>query len=65
MVLGQKEQVGKGSEEGEYLEYYSNPDKKWHKLKTKLMTLRIKGGRTKKKSVGKIKRNCLLTTWKK
>lgn len=48
MVLGQKEQAGKGSKEGEYLEYYNNPDKKWHKLKTKLMTLRIKGGRTKK-----------------
>ena len=49
MVLGQKEPEGKGRVEAEYLEYYNNPDKKWQKLKTKLMTLRIKGGRTKKK----------------
>lgn len=48
-MLGQKEPEGKGSVEAEYLEYYSNPDKKWQKLKTNLMTLRIKGGRTKKK----------------
>lgn len=49
-MLGQKEPEGKGSVEAEYLEYYNNPDKKWQKLKTKLMTLRIKGGRTKKKN---------------
>lgn len=55
MVLGQKEQAGKGSKEGEYLEYYNNPDKKWHKLKTKLMTLRIKGGRTKKNQQVKLR----------
>ena len=51
MVLGQKEPEGKGRVEAEYLEYYNNPDKKWQKLKTKLMTLRIKGGRTKKKKI--------------
>ena len=49
MVLGQKEPEGKVNVEAEYLEYYNNPEKKWQKLKTKLMTLRIKGGRTKKK----------------
>lgn len=65
MVLGQKEPEGKVNVEAEYLEYYNNPEKKWQKLKTKLMTLRIKGGRTKKKSAGKIKRNCLLTIWEK
>ena len=50
MVLGQKEPEGKVNVEAEYLECYNNPEKKWQKLKTKLMTLRIKGGRTKKKN---------------
>ena len=55
MVLGQKEPEGKVNVEAEYLEYYNNPEKKWQKLKTKLMTLRIKGGRTKKKKNQQVK----------